>query len=193
MAIIKKSLRNSEISESSMQDILYGELRACNHFPIAPNVCAYGWESDMLSVLKSGYINEYEIKISLSDFRADAKKSGKHELLRTGMRSPTECEQSWIDRMIENGWEIPYKNYDKLLCKFKELRPNYFWYVCPQDLIPINEVPEYAGLIYVCNDRWRLSKVKTAPRLHTEKVSEKIKNSIMTSLAWRYWNIRLAK
>lgn len=32
-------------------------------------------EADVLSVLKSGYIVEYEVKISRSDFKADSKKS----------------------------------------------------------------------------------------------------------------------
>ena len=32
-------------------------------------------EQDVLSILKSGYVAEYEVKVSRSDFKADAKKS----------------------------------------------------------------------------------------------------------------------
>ena len=33
-----------------------------------------GSEQDVLSILKSGYISEFEVKVSRSDFKADAKK-----------------------------------------------------------------------------------------------------------------------
>ena len=32
------------------------------------------WEMDVLSMNKNGYLTEYEVKVSRSDFKADAKK-----------------------------------------------------------------------------------------------------------------------
>jgi len=41
------------------------------------------WECDVLSVTKSGYATEYELKISKSDFKADFKKR-KHKMFSKG-------------------------------------------------------------------------------------------------------------
>ena len=50
------------------------------------------WECDVLEIMKSGFWYEYEIKVSRSDFRADAKKAkffgNKHELLAGNKRGP---------------------------------------------------------------------------------------------------------
>jgi len=48
-------------------------------------------------------------------------------------------------------------------------KPNYFYYAVPENMISINEVPEYAGLIYV-SENGSNKMVKQAPKLHTEKV-----------------------
>ena len=50
--------------------------------------------------------------------------------------------------------------------------PNFFYYVCERDLISINNIPEYAGLIYIYEYRMkRYPKViKKAPILHSEKI-----------------------
>lgn len=60
-----------------------------------------------------------------------------------------------------------------------EQSPNYFYYVVPKDLIKVEEVPEYAGLIYVdvtynfngkiCG--YPITFVKTAPIIHKDKVN----------------------
>lgn len=51
---------------------------------------------------------------------------------------------------------------------FKLLRntPNYFYYVCPENMIKLENIPEYSGLIYI-NDFLRV--VKYAPILHKDK------------------------
>ena len=42
--------------------------------------------------------------------------------------------------------------------------PNYFSYVCPEDLISINEIPIYAGLFYVVYGE--LIQIKSPKRIH---------------------------
>lgn len=55
-----------------------------------------------------------------------------------------------------------------LMSKLTNQKPNYFYYGCPSGLIEINEVPVYAGLIWV--DKYGgCSVVKSAPKLHAEK------------------------
>lgn len=50
---------------------------------IMPNYTPIGWyECDLFIVTKSLYSVEYEIKITVQDFRADARKRRKHQRLR---------------------------------------------------------------------------------------------------------------
>lgn len=49
-------------------------------------------------------------------------------------------------------------------------RPNYFYYVCPRGVIGVEEVPEFAGLLYI-DDNGYFSRIKEAPKLHNAKHS----------------------
>lgn len=53
---------------------------------ILPNFCYKSLEADVFKRTRNGYITEYEIKISRSDYFADFKKSNgdKHNRLKTG-------------------------------------------------------------------------------------------------------------
>lgn len=90
-------------------------------------------EMDILSILKSGYIVEYEVKVSRSDFKADAKKS----------------KWKYFDLRIET--QIP----------------NYFYYVCPEGMIDVSEIQDYAGLIYFKSGE--IAIIKKAKILHRYK------------------------
>lgn len=91
------------------------------------------WEADILSINKSGYLTEFEVKVSRSDFKADAKKR----------------KWSWFEMKIETQL------------------PNYFYYACPVGLIGIDEVPKFAGLVYVGPDG--VEVIKKASLLHKQK------------------------
>lgn len=80
---------------------------------VFPNTYLGRYEADIFEITKHGYLSEYEVKISHSDFLAEKKKLGKRDILLSGKR----C--------------------------------NYFIYLCPDGIIPIEEVPEYAGLYYI--------------------------------------------
>lgn len=175
------------MTEFEMQDIFYWHLSRKQHSCIVPNVFAYAWESDILSITKSGIVHEYEIKVSLSDFRKDSDKADKHEILKTGSRNLSDYEK----RFIDNGSGVTWCDYDPASKRVKHRRPNYFYYACPQNLIPASEVPEHAGLIYL-SDKYSLFEfVKPAPILHKEKVEDKIKQHIITSFMFKYWKLRL--
>lgn len=128
----------------------------------AENLNIYAWESDSLAVTKSGYAYEYEIKISRADFKNDFKhKKIKHQLLE--------------GKYVLNGFETVGDGKMRL-----NDRPNYFFYVVPEDLVTVDEVPDYAGLIYIKPTynydgtiRWyKTVVVKEAPRLHKDKIDE---------------------
>lgn len=72
------------------------------------------------------------------------------------------------------------KKKKHLILEGKEMqkkRPNYFYYAVPKGLIVPEDVPEYAGLIYVMPDDGEfkfnyLQMAKMAPKLHNEKYSD---------------------
>lgn len=117
-------------------------------------------EEDFIVVKNNGYINTYEIKISRSDFKADFNKKERHQILENGWFTSDKKQfkpgedSKWYD-YYEPGEQIPRK------------RPNKFFYVCPENLIKKEEVPKYAGLIYVKEDG-SMIKIKEPPFLHKE-------------------------
>lgn len=111
------------------------------------------WEIDVLSLNKGGYLTEFEVKISRSDFLADAKK----------------------DKFF-------YYNNGK-----HKLMPNRFFYVCPNGLIRIEELPSIAGLIYL-HDNGTMEVIKKAPLLHKIKHdNNRIKDKFMRVLSERMY------
>lgn len=111
-----------------------------------PNVYVFkaDWESDFFVQKENGYCYEFEIKITRSDFFADFKKKTKHDILQTG----THTVYSGI--------------------REHKYRPNKLFYVVPINLIKVEEVPKYAGLMYV--EDYTVITVKEAPFIHKEKL-----------------------
>ena len=116
------------------------------------------WESDYLALTKSGYLYEGEVKISRSDFKADMKKKRKHQVLE-GTYQPKEIDV----------WEKGKRKGKELE---KVLKPHYFFYAVPEGLIDVEEVPEYAGLVYLTDVYPYWKWAKTAPKLHGDKFSD---------------------
>lgn len=52
----------------------------------------------------------------------------------------------------------------------QENKPNFFYYCVPENLISVEEIPEYAGLIYVINE-YRIDVIKPAPKINKNKVN----------------------
>lgn len=183
------------MKEHEIQNLIYWWATCKNHRCIVPNIYLYDWESDVLSVTKAGFSHEFEIKTSVSDFKADFKKNGKHQVLDSGCREPTEYEKRYIEMAKLRKHEGIYGHWLDVLTddnKIKGSRPNYFWYVCPEGMIEIENVPEYAGLLYIMDGKYiSYNKFKKAPRLHNEKVSEKKLTKISNSFAYKYWSLRL--
>lgn len=113
-------------------------------------------------ISKDGIVYEYEVKCSLSDFKADFKKEYKHKIL-----SDKAFRQSQFSH-YEQGW---------FCC------PNYFYYACETNLIPITSVPEYAGLVYIENGV--ATVMKKGRKLHNYKATERLYSSILQYLSAR--------
>ena len=136
-----------ELTERGILDILNIRFMASSRW-IMNNLYVYGWESDYLAITKSMYAYEVEVKISRADYSNDFRKEDKHRILQ-GQFEDKRRESVDTGDMARYG------------------RPNYFYYCVPDGLILPDDVPPYAGLVYVCGRDIR--KVKEAPILHREK------------------------
>lgn len=142
-----KNKENIKYSEESIQRALrYNFLSPSSVKYFTENLNIFDWESDVVKFTKSGYVYEFEIKISKADFKNDFKHKKKKHLL-----------------LEDSNNEI--KN-----------RPNYFYYVVPYGLISVEDVPEYAGLLYINSTtvgngapHHHFIEVKKAPSLHKNK------------------------
>lgn len=150
---------NRKYTEKSIQSIFFDNFvrdnRAHPKFRFCcPNITTSGGEADLIAVRPSGFVEEFEIKISRSDFKHDAKKRWKHV--------------SYGERL--NGsynWPV-----------------NRFWYLVPKDLVSVEEVPEYAGLMYVNGDTITIEKWPVD--LHKNKKEWWEKAAV--SLMWKHFN-----
>ena len=163
------------MTELDIQNCLYREFVKRGHRLIVPNSCVCGWEADLISVTKAGFIHECEIKITASDFRADGKKkkfdditayaSGQRKHRQQCLRFETTIAQP----------------------------ANFFWYAVPTGLVTVTDLPGFAGLIYVEDLCRRVEIVKKAPRLHRDKIAERHIEQLTRNLMIRYWRTRFLK
>ena len=143
----------------------------------------YNWETDFLVVQKaSGYCYEIEIKISRSDFFNDFKKTEKHSILSEGTYLVKKYKYKTDP---ETKKRVSEHYYEPKEWKFK---PNKFYYCVPEGLIKPEEVPEYAGLMYVNELGVRI--VKETKFIHKEKL-ELIKP--LCDKFYYYWKNARAK
>jgi len=151
---IKRDNSKSKNIESALCMYLYEK----SHSPITTHFTGMGlMECDVISISKSDYIYEYEVKISRADFKKDFIKE-KH----------TNIINEKYTRVSKG--ELVY------------LLPNYFNFVTPTNLISIDEVPDYAGLIYM-DEFGKFEIVKKPKLLHKEKANDKFIRQIAHNLS----------
>ena len=164
----KLSIYNTIGDYSNADDIINEFMRRSNHY-VFPNTYIGHYECDILEITKAGYAYEYEVKTSRSDFKSDANKIWKSRYHNTIISIKSD--------LIKQGKRV-----------------NHFYYVCPANLIRVNEIPEYAGLIYVktyehsaCVD-YRI--IKNAPKLSKEKLGGKLLDKCFKSTYYRFHKLR---
>ena len=144
-----------------------------------PRYTPFGWwECDVFELTASGYFREYEVKLTLADFRNDAKKQRDKRPYVFNRGAVTEVE----------------KKHD-LLAMGDARGPAEFSYVAPAGLISVQELPRWAGLLEIHQTEpwsptqkpgWRLKEVIAAPRLHREKANPKIREHMMSVCYYRF-------
>ena len=163
----ESKMNESKMNESKMQAILmdYVMEKKRHQFAIPNLTSLYRWEADLISATRAWFVHEFEIKISKSDFVADSKKIWKHLQLKTDYK----------------GWRSP----------------NYFWYAINGFTVEVEDVPEYAGLLQIKwhenFKRYDVTVIKSAPRLHLKKMTEKERMNVNRWLGYKLKNMYLSK
>ncbi len=108
------------------------------------NMFVFGWESDVLILTKNGYWYEYEVKVSLQDFRNDFRhKTDKHGVLRgekDGLR-PNYFSYVVPDTLVDRAKELLPEGYGlcsvtdgKLFSVVIQPRPLHSTKMTPEEL-----------------------------------------------------------
>lgn len=159
------------------------------------NYTPSGWfECDVWSVSDAGYASEFEIKLTLADFKADGDKVKDTRWRHWKWNNP-----NWKG-------DVPPEIRKHDLLKQREVRgPSRFWFVVAArqvnsgtiGVVPTCQIPEWAGLIHAWptghSSPWtvRVEVVKEAPRLHNVKVDEKVLAHARGVCYWRMHNLFL--
>lgn len=147
----------NELQRSFVISYMWSKQRYCF---VAPN-CYLGpadfSEHDLICIRRSGFIDEVEIKRTVSDFHADFKKTARH-----GQNKHV---------ALANGL-TPM---------------NYFWFLMTEELADkvIDEVPDHAG-IYIQKHGF-VCELKKARRLHTRKIDQGTRIHLGEKMMHRYW------
>lgn len=154
------------------------------------NSYVFGWESDIFSLTKAGYSIEIEVKIYRADYIADFKKAIKHRFLTNHnskncvhKKNYTPSQWGYIDGKFT---QLEGAACGVTFAKPQEKIPNRFYFACHTGLIKEDDLPGYAGLIWV-DDKGAAKVIKKAPLLH------KLKNVKEEDLADKYyWRVQNA-
>ena len=143
---------------------------------VAHNVNIFRFESDILALKSSGYTTEYEIKMSVSDFRNDFKKK---KYVNT---SDYNKQKEYISKhdFIKSGQGA-----------------NRFYYCMPIKVFEKvqNEIPEFAGIVIFILPKDGVSTNTVVWAKRSAKLIRKdkpdyneIKNSILVAMYYKSWN-----
>jgi len=176
------------MNESMMQAVLMQHAIAKRYQLTAPNLAMlYAWEADLISATNAWLVHEYEIKVSRSDFLADSNKRAKHASLAREFASspgPRKPRDEVMQSLLDQGW---------LDLDLSRKTPNYFWYATNGFEIDPSEIPHYAGWLRIKwherFGRYGVRVEKQAPRLHSEKLSERKRLNLARWLSYKLSNM----
>ena len=139
---------------------------------VIPNFYFGFYEMDVFKLMPSGFVYEYEIKTSRADFKNDFKKS---RIVKFSNKEGDNTE-IWKHEEIEKG----------------SYKANKFFFVVPDGMVKVEEVPENCGLIYYDAKGFQKFKVvKNAKIIHRIKFDESGFKDLCKSLSWREIAVRL--
>lgn len=168
------------MTERQVQDCLFRALAKTSQLAL-PNYTPSGWwECDFFSVSRAGYFSEHEIKLTKGDFLRDAEKREPYAWDRLGGRPAA---------------KVPGAGKHELLSKRSVRGPVHFWYCLPTDLVPLADIPPWAGVKWIHGHSafCKLTVAREAQRLHNEPLNASIISHARSVCFWRFWNERLSK
>lgn len=127
-------------------------------------------EMDIMKITKTDYIYEYELKISRNDFNNELKNYEEN----------IDRRKYWKHQMMSESFNNKKKKYKRKINN----SPNKYYFVCPTNLIKIDELLEYQGLIYT-DENFKFTIIKEAKFIHKNKISLKTIKRIMKTLSER--------
>ena len=132
-------------------------------------------EQSIQQALRHNFLSPSSVKYFTENLNVYSWESDVLKFTNSGYAYEFEIKISRAD--FKNDFKNKKKKHSLLENKENVNKPNYFYYVVPENLITIEEVPEYAGLIYIYgtvlgNGRhyYSFSEIKKAPKLHAEKM-----------------------
>ena len=132
-------------------------LHLCNNSVRLPNYTpADWWENDVIRITKAGYWIEYEIKLSRSDYYGDRRKRN--------------CP-----------WDGPIETKHNILAANDGRGPKNFWFVCPWNVIRVENLPPWAGLINTSENKYghmKFDVLKRAPNRKSKKCDIEFINGV---------------
>jgi len=164
-------------TEKHVQMALYELFNKRRHVMMCPNSKAlwFSGESDFVSINQTGLAIEVEIKVSEADFKAEfANKKRKHRIL-AGKKVPEYTWQPGAPEVV------------------MDHEVNYYYFACPTGLIQPQDLPDYAGLIYVSGYAWpsqnmiryTCSVVIEPTKLHKRPLNDKRLKVLQTGVMHR--------
>jgi len=142
---------------------------------LIPNYYLGDYEMDVLRVTKSDILYEYEIKVSKSDFKADFNKSSTRTVFLDDYFNLMKNKQEYKTIVTT------HKHTEILEGK----RANKFFFVMPENLVPLEVIPKHLGVIYYKDGNFTI--VRSAKMLHKKKVNEDptFYKDMANKLSWR--------
>lgn len=166
-------MAQKQMNERAIQRALYWRRRASAAL-LLPNYTPAGWwECDLWLITKARYFYEFEIKLSRSDLRADARKGGgvrwTHVTGRGYKKTPRQTKYEAIERADPKS-------------------PCRFWYVVPPSLAD-EAFPDWAGVSVAneINGRIVLREQRSAPRRHDHRAEQRVIDHARSVCYHRYW------
>jgi hypothetical protein len=143
---------------------------------IFPNVLMYDWEADLVSISKSDFLTEIEVKVTTADWKADIKKD------------------KWKSRYWPNVSRFYYAVPQDLLPHEVQGEEHNWWDAKPHMQPKINYtipgfVPAWAGVLVLTEAKGKIHvhELREAKRLGKLKIGPNVMQKLYNSTYYRYW------
>lgn len=189
-----------EHNEQSIVDLVArNQTSFCTSYDLVVPNCftSFDNEADLFAIRKSGLCDEFEIKVSRSDFLNDFKKVVNYRNVESwNDENPEHGDRKWLfDNQVDfhnRRLIAPWQKKKHEALTDGDMPCNYFWYILKDGIASIDEVPEFAGVFFVKDDG-TLMRGRSAKKLHGKKLDFEFRFKIARKLGYRFWDYRFGK